>query len=365
MPARQPCAFLISLRGEAGGRVLAHEPVTRADLKDSLSEFWFNAYLRRGFPEVPLGEVRAEMHPVYLKGGQSERSCAGFALRSRNGAGDPVESVFPRPSLEHVAVRGSRRMIETGVLEAGDDYYYDLEYSGDGAGTDGLLVGPDGCPAPEVLRTPLAPLLRRAEPVGVEQEKDSFPVIYRRHALEMAEIVSRRGGSANPPEETGGMLVGRLFSCPETGEMFALVDEVLEAAHATGTTYQLTYSGKTWARIQAIMDAKRAHPETQGSRILGQAHGHSFIPFEGVPPCAACSQLAVCTRSSAFLSADDRSWCRAIFHGEPWQLSHIFGLNARNEPVERFFGQKHGELAPRGYYVIDDATDLISKGGNA
>jgi hypothetical protein len=358
-PARHPCALGVCLRKEVGGPVLAREPVKRADLTDCLSELWFDAHLRRGFPDVTFGDLRAELHPLYNKDGLTERSCAGFRLRTRNAAGEEIYRVFPRTSLEPVAMRGLGRMIEDGILEQGDVFYYDVEYPLEHAVVGDALAGLEDRPAPEVRRTPLAPLLERAEAVSVDLEKDAFPVLYTRSALERAEAVSRKGGDANPPEETGGLLIGWLGSCPESGETFAVITEVLEAAHAEGTTYRLTYSGQTWARIQAIMDAKRRRPEMRGVRILGQSHGHSFVPFDGDPGCEACPHLEVCTRSSAFLSLEDRSWCRAVFHGEPWQLSHIWGLNARTERVQAFFGQKRGALAPRGYHVIDD--DVVSK----
>ncbi len=136
--------------------------------------------------------------------------------------------------------------------------------------------------------------------------------------------------------------------------MFAVVEDVLEATHAKGTTYSLTYSGETWARIQAIMRARGANPATQSHRILGQCHGHSFLPLDGAPPCEDCLKREFCSRTTAFLSEADLEWCRAVFHGQPWQLSHIFGLDALGRGVDVFFGQAHGRLRPRGYHVLED-----------
>ena len=56
---------------------------------------------------------------------------------------------------------------------------------------------------------------------------------------------------------------------------------------------------------------------------------------------------------TAFLSADDLRFCRAVFAGEPWQLSHVFGLTARGEEVDAFFGQRGGVLVPRSYRILD------------
>ena len=99
--------------------------------------------------------------------------------------------------------------------------------------------------------------------------------------------------------------------------------------------------------------ARRAQAGMRHYRILGQSHGHNFVPLDGVEPCAACHLLPVCTRSSAHLSSDDRTWCRAVFNAEPWQISQIFGLDARRTPVNTLYGQRDASLKPRGYYLLD------------
>ena len=103
-----------------------------------------------------------------------------------------------------------------------------------------------------------------------------------------------------------------------------------------------------------MLRARQSQPATRTQRVLGQSHGHNFLPIEGAPPCEACAHVAVCSRTTAFLSGEDRQWCRAVFSGEPWQLSQVFGQNARREGVSAFFGQKGGELVERGFHLIDD-----------
>jgi hypothetical protein len=63
--------------------------------------------------------------------------------------------------------------------------------------------------------------------------------------------------------------------------------------------------------------------------------------------------VCTCDLTSAFLSESDRTWCRAVFSGQPWQVSHIFGLSARHERVASFYGLHRGRLEPRGYRVIE------------
>ena len=70
-------------------------------------------------------------------------------------------------------------------------------------------------------------------------------------------------------------------------------------------------------------------------------------------PCAECAAVEVCGRSSAYLSLDDLEWCRAVFSGQPWQVSMVHGVNARGEHTSGFYGLHGGVLRRRGYHVID------------
>jgi hypothetical protein len=101
-----------------------------------------------------------------------------------------------------------------------------------------------------------------------------------------------------------------------------------------------------------VLVARRRQPGQHALRLLGQCHGHNFLPAGA--PCAECATKPACTRTSAVLSDDDLAWSRAVFPGEPWQLGHVFGLDARGTPVEGCFGQHGGRLVARGYHVIPD-----------
>lgn len=358
---RSSHALAVLLRRLNGGPVLAVESVTERDLFDALAELWFEANLRKGHPDVAPETVEAELTPLYLDGwsesGPSRNFCAGFALSTRNSGDETIRRVFGRSAVESVARRAARKLIATGALENDDETFYELRVEPASEGSERLrpsaLAQAGGAPLSYAV-LPLAPLLERAEAVNVDPADDHFKVFYTRAARERAERLSRKGGSVSPPVETGGLLIGSLCSCPDTGDMFAVVVDVLEATHAEGTTYSLTYSGETWARIQAVMRARGANPATKSHRILGQCHGHSFLPLDGAAPCEDCLAREVCSRTTCFLSEADLVWLRAVFHGQPWQLSHIFGFDAQGREVDAFFGQGHGRLGPRGYHLISD-----------
>jgi hypothetical protein len=357
--ATSPDALLLDLvlRRDPGGAAIAVEAICRRDLADAMAEIWFEAHLRRGSPATQLGGVTAQLRPVYRDDADSGRFCAGFTLETPGAAGAPVARFFPREFFEPAAARRARTLVEDGTLETGDLYYYSLAPAA--AAADGVsLCGPEGRGAPSQLPLALRPLLERA---GVERHRaeEPYPVFFTSAARERAERISRKGADAQPPVETGGLLVGPLCTCPETGEIFSVVVDVLEATDSDATTYTLNYSGTTWARIQTILRARQAQPATRHHRILGQCHGHNFLPLAGVPPCEMCHRVEVCTRNSAYLSPEDRTWCRATFSCEPWQLSQVFGLDARSRPVETFYGQRGGSLERRRYHVVDRVDDLI------
>jgi hypothetical protein len=328
--------------------------VEARDLVDAIAEYWFATDLRRGRTSSALGDVAASIRTVEREDAKIGSYVAGFELEGHSQLqpqpGEKLSRYFPRECLEHVAARRAKALLADGGLEPGDLYYYGIA-----PGLPETTVrGPEGRVAPSLASVPLGRIREGAEGFEVPPEDDDYPVFFTREARERAERLSRKGGDAQPPVETGGLLVGPLCRCPETGELFAVVASVIEANDCEATKYSLTYSGATWSQIQTIVRAQQQQRATRHHRILGVCHGHNFLPFEGAEPCEACEIAPICTRSSAHLSSDDRTWSRAVFSGEPWHVSQVFGLDARSGLTETFYGQRAGALARRGYYVIDE-----------
>jgi hypothetical protein len=355
-----PWSLSIALRLQENGPEAAREAVHEADLTEAVSEAWLQCCLRKGGPDIPIDDFHPRLVPLFRKEGAPP--CTGFALETRAPTGETTRCEFSVHSLGQAATRAAQRLVASGIMKAGDTYYYELLANRrptlpvprrDGADAVGSFTIVAKNPPLSYQQVALPPLLRKARTVG-EVDERSYPVFYTEAALAQVEHYARKGSAHEKPIETGGVLIGPLCSCPETGEFFVVVGEALEVLDAEGTEFSLTYSGKSWARLQAVMRARQANPATRAHRIVGQGHGHNFLPANGAPPCELCSQVKECTRTSVFVSLDDRTWSKAVFHRQPWQLCHIFGLNARAEPVATLYGLRDGRLLERGYHVIPD-----------
>jgi hypothetical protein len=379
-PAQVTYRLFIELRLAAQGPALDLEPVHVSDLRDATAELWFGSRLRRGHPGMPLASVTPVIRPVFKEDGSA--LCRAFILQLHDEPGEPAAMLFARDALEPVATRARGRLVAEGRLAGDVVPYYDLRAEPvDGAPSPGAAgergFAPDvavrradeesaflapGVRALESLdpvgvefeTRALSPLLGLARAVDVDPEDTRHVVLFTESALERAERYSRRGGDADPPVESGAVLVGSLCVCPESGEMFCVVRDAVEATSAEETTFALTFSGSTWAAIGAVMAARRGRPDAPPELLVGSSHGHNFLPAGGAAPCEACATAEVCSRTSASLSHEDELWSRAVFPAQPWQLALVFGLSARGDRVHTLNGQHGGVLRPRGYHVIPD-----------
>lgn len=359
-------SLVVVLRREANGEVLAREPVMSADLVDVTSEAWRDGCLRRGQPQVPLAALPVRLVPTFKEG--SNRRCAGFELEVTNPGGQPTRRPFTIYSLTPVAQRAAARLLAAGTLRPGQSYVYEVELEAHPRPVSppaaiGSFETSVKSPPLSYLRVPLRSLLAAATAVDVIED-DRFPVFYVEAAFARAEKFSRRGAAAVPPVETGGVLIGSLCACEDSGEFFCVVTDVLEVRGAEEKEFSLSYSSQSWTRIQAIMKARQAAQPQRAERILGQAHGHNFVPNQG-KICEACAHRPVCSLNNVFVSQEDQDWTRAVFARQPWQLCHIFGLTARGDRVHSLFGLQDGRLQSRGFFTIPDFNPEPSPGATS
>ena len=346
-------SLAVALRQGEAGPQLAVEPVTDADLAEHRAEAWFAGCLRKGRRELPMNQVPMRIVPEMTTAGR----CAGFHVETIHPLGRPTRHRFTTRSLKEVATRGAERLVTEGVLSAQEACYFELVAQPAAARPERAVEGGITFTSREAplrfLSVPLRDLLARAVRVGPDLEGVS-PVFYTREAFDLAERFARRGAAGNPPRETGAVLIGPLCACPETGEVFTVVTLVVEVVEAEEEEFSLSYTGRSWTRIQSVLRALRSSVPTRSWRLLGQSHGHNFLPRDGGQPCESCPHLAECHRTSVFVSEADQKWSRAVFSRQPWHLCHIFGLSARAEHVSGLFGQRDGRLQERPFFVIPE-----------
>jgi len=357
-----PRPLAIGLKADAGGEPLAWEPITATDLAEAVAETWRELCLRKGELARPLCDVPMEVLPLFLRDAEGSR-CRGFAIEVKPESGVARRKEFGLAALAGPAARLAEKLILSGTISADARVFYELTpaCTADASPPTEVvqLTLRITSAAPHCLRVPLRPLLRESRVVEPLDE-EAFPVFMTESAIAMAEACSRRGAARVPPVESGGVLVGAPAYCEVSKEFFVIVTDVIEAEEAEQKTFSLAYSARCWSRIEKIMSARReASPAGEcagdlGSfipRLLGQCHGHNWLPEEG-DRCVHCDQRAVCTLSSVFVSQDDRTWMRTVFARQPWALCLIFGLNARGDPVHRLYSLRDGGWHPRGYFVL-------------
>ena len=353
VPVDQP-ALAVVLRLESSGAMLAREPVRADDLAAHTAEAWREGCLRKGRLDVPLSAASVWIKPL-LKAGQ-KLACAGFALETRLPDGPACASAFTAHSLDLVARRASQQLLARGRLKDGQPYVYEVHFqpesvAGPSADADAIdFEVTDRSPSFSWLEVPLKPLLQQGKAHNAVDE-DAFHVFFSATAFARAEQFARKGASASPPVETGAALAGVVCSCPDTGDLFVVVTDAYEVMAAEQKVYSIDLSHESWRRILATIKAREAR--CPALRLLGQAHGHNFLPAGG-QTCEACPTRPVCDLTNVFASADDENWTRAHFAGQPWSVCAIFGLSARADRLHELFTQHNARLRRRSYFIIPD-----------
>jgi hypothetical protein len=351
--APQSAALKINLFSQAG-RYLTSEPVTEMDLTGLRSEAWFEAFLRKGMADVPFAGVEFRLVPL-LKA-DSDSVCAGFALEANSPRGKVARCEFHRRALLEVASRAADRLVQLGVFEAGDQYYFEIAVDAEPRREAALeTLTTKGrvsvkTPSLHFLSASLRTLLEQGRAVG-DQDEEAFHVFFTEAALAAAEKYSRQGASQPKAIETGAALGGFLGlgdDRPTSGDFFLIVTDVLEAVQSAGTEFSLTYTSESWNRISRILSARQA--AQPAFRLCGSAHGHNFSPGE---PCEACFKTAApCGTHNVAPSSADLLWTQSVFAHQPWALCHIFGRNARGEALSGLFSLRQNRLHRRGFFLL-------------
>jgi hypothetical protein len=349
----------IVIRSSPNGPIIIEEIVRDSDLWDLYTEMWREGCLRKGYMEVSISDLTYYLEPIFENDSNisDNQVCKGFTIEITNPGNDLKRKEFSVYSLDLVALRILRGMVKTKNRKKENQLYYNViaylqkescEYEQnayDGNAKCFRVKVKESKPL-NYVRLSLESLFAQAGYKKIED--DAYPVFYTNTAFEKAEKIARKGAYINPSVETGALLIGVLGSCPKTKEFYAIIKDVFEFSEADQSMYSLTPSSRTWKCVQDYIGALRQHSETCLYKILGQCHGHNFIPE------ISKDSDNKCVVSSVFVSMDDRLWNNAVFNREPCQLCHIFGFDQNGDKVDSLFGLKDGHLLQRGYYLLSE-----------
>lgn len=317
------------------------EPVSPPDLLDIITESYRDDWLAKG-RLVALHDLEWRL----TVRDQSPVQFFEIELRQRSHSASATRRRFSHLSLVHVARRAVKRFDHPAELDV--SYQVHMDSNGDGSSAFQPIHGTPPSFPTRVFKIPLPP--------EIDPQAGAFPVLYERRALEQAEAFCRRGASApEGPVESGGVLLGILAVCTSTQRFYCRLIDILEVGDdAVKKEKSLLYGTRTWTRITAIVQARRS----QGVLLLGQAHGHNFLPA-GNQICPQCPRQSACAAtSSSFLSPADLMFHASLFLKAPYAVAHTFGLTPRNEPVDTLFALRAGRLQPTTYHVIEEPLDL-------
>jgi len=349
-------------RDRDGGFPLTEEALSPSDFADICDEFWLNRFLRHGQADVGMNDLTIRVRPVSAVDAVDRYT--GLVLEGELTASEVRKSTFSVYAFSLAASRASKRLFDEGSLKTGDNYFYELALPKHEVATSRECVWPVTVPsapdAPVCASLSIRKLMDHATSLDELHASDAVPVFFTRESYDAAERFSRRGAKENPPVESGAILIGSPCACPDTGEFFIIVFECLEVRDSEEKTFSLGLTSRSWTRIHAVMKQRQKFPATQTHCIVGQAHGHNFLPGNG-KTCAACQQRERCDFDNVFTSEDDRIWMRCVFVHTPWQLCGIFGLTARGDNVAGMFGLIDGRLQRRSFYLVDE-LDRETKG---
>ncbi len=343
----------LQIREPKSGRVLGSHALQPADLALCGSEFWREHYLRRNRPDVYFEDLDLTVLPGLDVPGLEP----GFAIQGHVRDSDEpwARQEFPAGALRVASLDLIAALLKRKELDPKAKAVCQLHLD-----SAGLSLREAFRRAGGTSRVPtLLAYSRRHLPACTDSddgEPGPFPVYYLAAALERAEHYARCGALHSPPLESGCFLMGHPCRCPESGELYVVITEALRIRGAEAGTYHMTMSGAAWIEIEAIL--RRRAASGTGARAVGFAHGHPFLPGLDHAACARCEQQAECNLTSVFISDDDSRWMASVFaHRHPWQVAHVFGLDARAGHVQALFSLQDGQLQPRPYTVLTTLPD--------
>jgi hypothetical protein len=253
---------------------------------------------------------------------------------------------LPVSYLAQLAREASAAFVGSGALQAGEPFRYRVHaFAGASAAAAG---GAGGLSIEEVATAlpcgdrPLARALQASVRWGEAAEDDELTVFVARHVLEEAMARAR----AHPEVEIGGILVGRLQRDCVRPDIYLEVTAQIPARHALSHVTKLTFTPETWAAAEAAIALRR-----RGEIMCGWYHDH-------LDWCRNCpiENRRLCTRSSAFFSADDAHLQRVCFP-RAYQVALLISDSINTGMTWSLYGWRRGAVAARGFHIFEQQEE--------
>jgi hypothetical protein len=276
---------------------------------------------------------------------------SGFRVTLVAAGGQLGGSDFPitYPGFAAQARAISSEMVNAGLLAEGETFRYQLlafprERGNGNHATPPLFKVEDVIRAPRAKPASIAALTAASAQFGEHTEGD-VPVFIPQQVLEEASDLTEQAGRV----ETGGILVGHLCFDESLRYTCVHVTAQIPARHAKGEAGKLTFTGETWAAVQAALVLRRSDEV-----MLGWWHSHpAFGWCEKNADCPE-ERRRRCALMQGFFSADDVCLHETVFPAAYNVALVVTNTNNTREGLQHaLFGWRQGAVCRRGFNVLN------------
>lgn len=304
--------------------------------------------IRRGVLPPVLRAGTGRIEPVWdSERGAPFMDAARIVVVSETGDESVCEEVPCVSYFRQLAQKGSRIMVEHGLLDQGELFSYEVcAYPGAAPRRDADESGLPTFSVEEIDEgLPLRDgsmdlLLARSVSQGSGGDPSDMRVFIPQQVMEAVEERSLGAGAV----ETGGVLVGNLHRGHSSPEIFLEVTAQIPAAHTDSQATRLTFTADSWAAVQAAVDLRK-----RDELMCGWWHFHPYF-------CRECPEekRRDCTVQRPFFSAEDVHMHRAIFP-RAFHVALLVSDHGREPFDVSLFGWRHGMVVSRAFDVIGDS----------
>ena len=253
---------------------------------------------------------------------------------------------FPVTYFTTQARAVSGEMVAAGLLKEGEIFRYQLlafprERANGKQPAAAMFDVAEIVRAPPLKPTSFAALISAAAPFG-ELAAGDILVFIPQQILDEVSALTEEAGRI----ETGGVLVGHLCVDASIPDIGAQVTAQIPARHAQGDVSKLSFTGETWAAVEAALTLRRSD-----EIMLGWWHSH---PARAWTECAVdCppERRRTCALMKSFFSADDVCLHESVF-AKAFHAALVV-TNTFDGQQHALFGWRQGMVRQRGFYILN------------